>query len=379
MGNSAAGRIQHSQDISWQARQKTLGLVRPKRPGLQTLMCRRDKAHQRVFQTRITRSTTTAYEDTSRLLQKRTRALKSDWWERKAVELQRAADRNDMEGFYNGLTEVRGPTKKGHVHLKSTYGMDTFSDSKRVVARWSEHFQTLPNVPGDIDHEAMDNIPHRITKTSLDEIPTMAEMARAIAGLNNGKAPGGDTIPAEVWKHGGDNLFSKLHQLITNAWAVGSVSQAWTDASIITIYKKGDRTDCGNSTGISLLSIVGKIFARILLNRISTYITPRETQCGNRSTVDLIFCHRQLQEKCIKQDMVFVDFSKAFDTVGRIGLWQLLRKNGCAEKFTNMIEALHTGVEANVSPGGEVSESFSVTNGVKQGCVLAPTLFSIFL
>ena len=77
--------------------------------------------------------------------------------------------------------------------------------------------------------------------------------------------------------------------------------------------------------------------------------------------------------------MVFVDFSKAFDTVGRIGLWQLLRKNGCAEKFTNMIEALHTGVEANVSPGGEVSESFSVTNGVKEGCVLASTLFSIFL
>ena len=77
--------------------------------------------------------------------------------------------------------------------------------------------------------------------------------------------------------------------------------------------------------------------------------------------------------------MVFVDFSKAFDTVGRTGLWQLLRKYGCPEKFTTMIEALHTGMMANVSVGGEVSESFSVTNGVKQGCVLAPTLFSIFL
>ena len=70
--------------------------------------------------------------------------------------------------------------------------------------------------------------------------------------------------------------------------------------------------------------------------------------------------------------MVFVDFSKAFDTVGRTGLWQLLRKYGCPEKFTPMIEALHTGMMANVSVGGEVSESFSVTNGVKQGCVLAP-------
>ncbi|KAK2181379.1 hypothetical protein NP493_401g03021 [Ridgeia piscesae] len=79
----------------------------------------------------------------------------------------------------------------------------------------------------------------------------------------------------------------------------------------------------------------------------------------------MIFCLRQLQEKCIEQDqplyMIFVDFSKAFDTVGRTGLWQLLRKYGCPEKFTTMIEALHTGMMVNVTVGGEVSESlFSV-------------------
>ena len=68
--------------------------------------------------------------------------------------------------------------------------MDIFSDSKRVVARLREHFQKLLNVSGDIDHEALDNIPQRITKTSVDEIPTMAEMARAIAGLKDGKATG---------------------------------------------------------------------------------------------------------------------------------------------------------------------------------------------
>ena len=58
---------------------------------------------------------------------------------------------------------------------------------------------------------------------------------------------------------------------------------------------------------------------------------------------------------------------------------QLLRKYGCPEKFTIMIEALHTGMMANVSAGREVSDSFSVTNGVKQGGILAPTLFSVFL
>ena len=76
-----------------------------------------------------------------------------------------------------------GPKKKSPVQLKSTDERETFSDSKRVVARWSEHFQKQLNVPGYIDHEALDNIPQRITKTSLAEIPYMDEMARAIAGL----------------------------------------------------------------------------------------------------------------------------------------------------------------------------------------------------
>ena len=80
-----------------------------------------------------------------------------------------------MMGFYNGLKEVWGPKKKGTVHLKSTDGMETFSDSKKVLARWSEHFQKLLNVPGDIDQEAMDNIPQRITETSLDENPSVDE------------------------------------------------------------------------------------------------------------------------------------------------------------------------------------------------------------
>ena len=77
--------------------------------------------------------------------------------------------------------------------------------------------------------------------------------------------------------------------------------------------------------------------------------------------------------------MVFVDVSKALYTVGRTGLWQLLRKSGCPEKFTTVIEALHTGMMTNVKCWGEVSESFSVTNGAKQGCLLASTLFSIFM
>ena len=90
----------------------------------------------------------------------------------------------------------------------------------------------------------------------------------------------------------------------------------------------------------------------------------------------MIFCLRQLQEKCIEHNralyVVFVDFTKAFDTVGRSGLWQLLRKYGCPEKFSGMIESLHTGMMAKVKEAGELSDSFPVSNGVKQGMRAGP-------
>ena len=69
---------------------------------LRDSMAKRDQAHQRVLQIRITRSAVQAYKGACRILQKYTQARKSEWLEMKAEELQRAADRNDMKGFYSG-------------------------------------------------------------------------------------------------------------------------------------------------------------------------------------------------------------------------------------------------------------------------------------
>ena len=100
---------------------------------------------------------------------------------------------------------------------------------------------------------------------------------------------------------------STLHEIIKEAWKTAVVPQDWKDAQLITIFKKGDRKLCGNYRGISLLSIPGKVFARVLLNRL-TYAENflPETQCGFRSergTADMIFALEQIQEKCIEQNM----------------------------------------------------------------------------
>ena len=81
-----------------------------------------------------------------------------------------------MTGFYNGMKEVWGPKMEGPIFMQSIDGMETFSGSKTLVAKWSEHFQKLLNVLGDIDHGALDNIQQHITKTSLDENPKTASI-----------------------------------------------------------------------------------------------------------------------------------------------------------------------------------------------------------
>ena len=91
------------------------------------------------------------------------------------------------------------------------------------------------------------------------------------------------------------------------------------------------------------------------------------------SRVDMIFSLRQLQEKCIEQHkdlyLIFIDLTKAFDTVNMEGLWAMLSKIGCPDKFVNIIRSFHDGMLAHVIDGGDISAAFSVTSGTKRGCV----------
>ena len=105
--------------------------------------------------------------------------------------------------------------------------------------------------------------------------------------------------------HGGLALHAKLHSLLVCCWEQGKLPQDLRDAVILTLYKnKGEKSDCSNYQGITLLFTAGKVLARVLLNRLipttAEEIFP-ESQCGfraNRGTMDMVFVLHQLQEKC---------------------------------------------------------------------------------
>ena len=172
-------------------------------------------------------------------------------------------------------------------------------------------------------------------------------------------------------------------------WRKEAIPQDFKDASIIHIYKrKGNPQVCDNHKGISLLSIAGKIRAKILLQRLNAHLDKAglipESQCGfrkDRGTIDMIFTAGRLQEKRQEQNidlyMIFVDLTKAFDTVSRNGLWEIMAKFSCPPRYIAMVWQFHDGMQARVQNDGEYSEPFPVTNGIKQGCVMAPTLFSM--
>ena len=154
-------------------------------------------------------------------------------------------------------------------------------------------------------------------------------------------------FPPELIKHCKTTLLLPLHKVLCQCWQEGAVPQDMRDSKIITLYKiKGERNDCTKYRGISLLSIVGKVFARVILiclQKLAERIYP-ESQWGvraERSTIDMVFSLRQLQEKYREQQMplyiAFIDLTKAFDLVSRDGLFKILPKIGCPPKLQCMI------------------------------------------
>jgi hypothetical protein len=120
--------------------------------------------------------------------------------------------------------------------------------------------------------------------------------------LKRHKSPGINQIPAELIKAGGRIIRSEIHKLIISIWNKEELPEEWKESVIVPICKKGDKTDCSNYRGISLLSTTYKILSNILLSRLTPYAEEiiGDHQCGfrrNRSTTDHIFSIRQILEK----------------------------------------------------------------------------------
>ena len=123
--------------------------------------------------------------------------------------------------------------------------------------------------------------------------PTALDVELAIEKLKSHKSPGNDQILAELIKAGGRTIRSAIHKLIIAIWDKEKLPEEWKESVIVPIHKNGDKTECNNYRGTSLLPTTYKILSNILLSRLTPYAQEiiGDHQCGFRRTGKLLIIY----------------------------------------------------------------------------------------
>ena len=228
-------------------------------------------------------------------------------------------------------------------------------------------------------------------KGQLDYPFTIAELNTASCILKPGKATGIDNLGNEMLACLVEKYPSLIIKLFNSILSNNKMIPSWSIGMITPIHKKGSKNDPENYRGISLLSCFGKLFTTLLYNRLLTFATKNNiisnNQLGflpnNRTSDAHLIIHNTIQKHCHKNKgniySCFIDFSKAFDTIPRDTLLKKLLKYGINGKFFNILKHMYINDKACIKIGNKITEAFSINQGVRQGCIISPLLFNIFL
>lgn len=216
---------------------------------------------------------------------------------------------------------------------------------------------------------------------------TADELEAARDELKTGKAPGIDSIANE---HLRDLPVDSILPMFNLIWQQGKVPSRWNTGIIVPLPKSDDASSLDQTRGITLMSCVCKLFGKVLERRLWKFVEGKELLCseqgGFRKGRECMGHATVLYETLWRRNregkptfVGFVDFSKAFDRVWRNGLFVKLHRKGIRGRMLSMLRALYAESWARVQVNDEFTRPFRVKSGVKQGDVLSPLLFLIFI
>ena len=299
--------------------------------------------------TRVRRVCTDAY---NRFLERHVQGMEEDLRQR------------DRRGFYQRckFLNMEDTRKVNSQYIRDEEGI-MLRDPGLVLGRWARLFVTLLNSKSDkLRLDAIEELPQWAITHALGVEPTEIKLIGALRSMANAEAMGPDDLPVELLKLGINHeptVLREFHRMVKRVWHQWEVPQRWRDAMIKVLHKKKDRTECGNYHGISLVSHAGKVLFKIVATRLGAYCETRnllpEEQCGfrpHRSTKDMIFAVRRLQELGRKARvplfLSFIDLQKAYDSVDRTLLWQVLARLRAPPQIIEVIRQFRDGMRARV-------------------------------
>ena len=332
----------------------------------------------REFRRRRCRISLQLYKESRHNLNKLYIHKKKLYKEKETETILRAVNNKCSKDFWKCVNKVHKKNSKNYNVLP------------RAV--WFNHFKNLFNPPAQIPSLVQDRnaIVYAINET-LDREISVGEIGHVIKNLKTGKAPGEDGIPAEYYKAIFSHSKYFLQEMFNTIFGSSSFPKDWCKALIVPLHKKGEQSNPGNYRGISLLPVLSKIFTSILNSRINAWCVENDILCQEQagfkrgfSTIDNIFIVNTIIKKYTQKQggrcyCAFIDFTKAFDLLNRDALWYKLQKLGMSTKMINMLKGVYQTVKARVITGNGYTDSFDCPWGVKQGCILSPTLFNLYV
>jgi endonuclease/exonuclease/phosphatase family metal-dependent hydrolase len=328
-----------------------------------------------------------------RALQQNTDESKQNYRSKRNIAraIIRRAHKESWEAFIRKVEEdLHGRQQVAYKIMKHLNKTEKDTARLNVVSkdRWIQHYKDLW-----FDGNFQDT-PIEGTNLSRDEIDqavdliTLEELERMLVKAKNRKATGPDGLNMELLKGGG--LFFRLRflHLINLCWSYLVIPEEWEIAVVKSLFKKGDRSSCDNYRGISLLNTAYKIYSMVIKGRMQPImeVLLLEEQCGfrkGRACTDNVFVMKQIVEKRrefnLETHIAFVDFKKAFDSINRSKLWDVLQLSGYPSHLIKAVKSLYRNTRIIIDMETSKTDEIRINRGLRQGCGLSPALFNIYL
>ena len=341
-----------------------------------------------------------AHKDAKRNFRRELKKVQNAYGQKQIQELVEFAE-YDRNKFWKRIKNTRQPKQSSSIAIKNRCGK-VVQEIDDVVEAWRDHFSFLSSKKADpkYDGEHFDMVTNRVKEWAeghegddfLDEPFEQAEVAKAIKGLNKGKAAGCDSITAEHPQNGGKNLIILLTRVFCRVVETEYVPINFRLGTQIPLYK-GKNTcalDQNNYRGITLLTSLNKVFEMLLWQRMRDWweaeqvISPLQGAC--RTGKSCVHSALALQESIAvglgtgkKVLVTYLDVSKAFDGVWIDGLFFQLRQAGIVGKAWRLLYSTYQDFKCKVRISGVYSDWYSMECGIHQGGFLSLMKYVAFI